>query len=124
MNRRLGEIVIGLVAGLALASTVTATTGCDDSGEVDDAALADAPLPDGSMCCPLEEPTCDCFYTGGSPGEQGYCSAICDAEPDGWVSDVDENGCPVLRWVGGTGSCLPWPDAGVDAGLDAGADAG
>jgi len=78
-----------------------------------------------SICCPIEEPTCDCFQIGGTR-QGGDCAAICDAEPDGWIESVDENGCPILEWVGGTGSCFWLPDAGVDAGdpdaaaLDAG----
>lgn len=70
-----------------------------------------------AVCCPLEVPTCDCFSTGGSrdlseesPFRQ--CAGLCDAEPDGWEEYTDSNGCPALRWVGGTGSCFNFVDAG------------
>jgi len=108
--------------------------GCgDDDGEhaIDDArsGFADADIDALSACCEIEEPTCDCFHIGGTrnPNEDVpafQCTAICDAEPDGWVQDVDENGCPILRWVGGTGSCIPMIDAGDDASADAGGEDG
>lgn len=101
---------------LVLAATIAAC-GDDDDGA---GSAIDAAPPDSAVaCCPIETPTCNCFGIGGTrdlnqsdPGLQ--CAAICDAEPDGWVEDTDENGCPILRWVGGTGSCLPLPpDAGT-----------
>lgn len=104
----------------AAAALCLAACGNDGSGPIDARIGRDAP----AECCPLEEPSCDCFYTGGSV-ENG-CSAICDARPDGWMQRVDENGCP--EWVGGNDSCLEspdasWPDARPpdDAALDASA---
>lgn len=112
------------VVSVLSAGTAAGCRGGDGSGTVDaavDAAIDasfDASIDAASLCCEIEEPTCDCFQIGGTrdlteevPAFQ--CTAICDAEPDGWVDDVDENGCPILRWVGGTGSCLPFADASV-----------
>jgi hypothetical protein len=71
-------------------------------------------------CCPIGQPSCNCFPVGGSR-RSGLCTSICDAPPTGWRRTNDQNGCPVLVQDQPTGSCLQPPhDAGMDAAGDAG----
>ncbi len=96
---------------LGLVIFISVAPGC---GGDDGPADAAGSIP--SRCCAIEEPTCNCFRYGGTregDDPQYGCPTICDAEPDGWTQSVDENGCPVLEWGGGTGSCLSPPDAAV-----------
>lgn len=74
-----------------------------------------------SICCPVDE-NIDCHapYIGGTrdlsqPEDMQCTRGPWDAEPDGWVEELNADGCPELRWVGGTGSCFPLElDAGVE----------
>ena len=86
------RILCAVVSVLFLASS------CSDDG--------------GGMCCEIETPSCGCFQIGGTAGPANGCEAICDAEPDGWEMG-ERNGCPILEFVGGTGSCLAPPDAAL-----------
>lgn len=88
--------------------TMTALAGCGGG-----APEPDPDAGDDVVCCPIEAPSCDCFGVGGTMSN-GTCEAVCDAAPDGWTTQADENGCPIL--VGGSGNCFgPDPDAGGDA---------
>ncbi len=96
--------VLMVMALLALVGACGSSSSGADAGDR---------LPD--HCCPIEPASCDCFAIGGtgSPDQDGelQCTRVCDAEPDGWQRYVNDAGCPELRWVGGTGSCLLPPDA-------------
>ncbi len=102
------RLLLGASVALALAAC-NGTSSPSADAATDAIAVGDGPI----ICCPLETPSCNCFHIGGSPDTAGECASICDAEPDGWVQEFDESGCPVLRAVGGTGSCLELPDAGA-----------
>jgi hypothetical protein len=94
---------------------------CGGSGSSADAALDDAsvlvPAEGGGFCCPIDEPTCNCFRNGGwVPVDDLYeCPRICDMAPPATIT-LDEHGCEVF-W--GPNSCLAPPDAGpADAAPD------
>ncbi len=105
--------MLRLLAASILLASLSWLPSCDGGSGGGGPAPADAAV----TCCPIEQPTCDCFSIGGSPDTTGFdeCASICDADPSGWELQKDSNGCPI--WVGSEGSCLePWVDAGVDAG--------
>lgn len=80
----------------------------------------------GVACCPIDEPSCNCPQSGGSPDAFGQCrSGPCDARPSAFVRYIDENGCPAYR-VSSSASCRTGSgryDAGQDAQPDAPGDA-
>jgi hypothetical protein len=80
-----------------------------------DASLdADTPRQDGGICCPLQEPDCECFLTGGWASSMEYCPGICDLDPQSFEIEEDAHGCPTYRFFGDTwGSCFGWEDAGA-----------
>ena len=66
-----------------------------------------APFAENVFCCPIEEPSCNCFATGGTSPE---CNNVCDAAPSG-VLEQDDNGC--YFYEPSDESCLTaQPDAG------------
>jgi hypothetical protein len=82
--------------------------------------------PDGvvGVCCPRDQPTCDCFRTGGWAPSLELCPRTCDLDPRSYEVVEDAYGCPQYRFYGERrGCCLCPPDAGSpeDAG-DAAAD--
>jgi hypothetical protein len=65
---------------------------------------------DAVVCCPIEEPRCDCFSTGRRDPLTGMCMSICDVAPVGNVREVAADGCPYWRTT--SQSCLSPPDGG------------
>jgi hypothetical protein len=113
------------VAWVVIAATCV--FGCTSEPSPLDASVDAGPE---GVCCPMEEPSCDCTALGGWAPRVEECDTfgVCDAWPPDFQARVDSHGCPY--WVTGsfgseTGCCLCRPeDAGLDAGEDAGEDAG
>ena len=88
--------------------------GCGNSLDPVDAAAGAGDTGVPSQCCPIDEPTCDCFHVGGL--RANGCPAICDLSPSAVELQTDVYGCPVWVEVHSV-SCFPeWDiDASVDA---------
>lgn len=106
---------------LACFALLVACTPIEESAPIDggsrpdtvDAAPTDvAPdtAPDAVVCCPIEEPRCDCFSTGRRDPLTGMCMRLCDVAPVGNVREVAADGCPYWRTT--SQSCLSRPDGG------------
>ena len=64
---------------------------------------------DGFRCCELGTPSCECTGAGGSPGQPGGCHDICDMQPGGWITMIDDNGCLYWHVPDGTPTCSEPP---------------
>ena len=64
----------------------------------------------GGFCCPIENPTCECFKNGGwvARNDPALCLALCDLAPP-LETTTEQHGC---KYVGGPNSCLTAIDAG------------
>jgi hypothetical protein len=103
--------------GRAGVLVVVAALGCGGrqaASDLRDGGASDA-ADASTFCCPMEPPSCTCPVLGGRRPASGDCERICDSPPVGWVSAVDDAGCPY--WIPNLqGTCIPPPeDAGPDA---------
>jgi hypothetical protein len=129
-----------LLVALALPAGCKARQGPADAEageEVVDADLAETSDAEHEPhCCPLDSPSCECTYTGGTPDTLGRCESVCGTLPEGWVLMTDLEGCLYWHVPEDAGPCTeepeetpeqmePWPEAEpepVEPGPDADTD--
>jgi hypothetical protein len=108
MHSKMTRLVLAFVACLTI-------TACDEHGSGGpppdgghETGLTAAP--GGGFCCPIDQPTCNCFRNGGWIAHQtDTCGSVCDLAPTNATREPDDHGCEVLT---GPNSCLDF-DAGV-----------
>jgi hypothetical protein len=116
MRTALRALVLISLGGLAPACSDGggATSPDDASAHVDGADAGASGLsaaPDGGgFCCPIEQPTCNCFRAGGWTASDDLrgCRSVCDMAPPAQYR-IDDHGCQQM-WS--SHSCLE-RDTGV-----------